>query len=438
MAFWHGVHCAYTPHTFDTVLGRSLYLTMGSIFGRSFKVGSSIVATRVGIGVSHTPDSFRSGEEAALACLNQMGGIRPDLLFVFGSIRFDQSLLLKGITSVTGSVPLVGCSTAGEILPDGPHRRSVVVMSIQSDAIRIATGVGLHLDADSRQAGRDAARQVLQMNLPSPHLLVMFPDGLHGNGAEVVRGIQDVLGLSFPIVGGSAADDFAFTKTYQYCGEHVYTNAVSVALLAGEMALGVGARHGWKPLGKPHRITRAFANVVQELDERTAVNLYEMYFGEGAHAWPTKSLADMSIVYPLGMPVPGEDEYLLRNVMRVDPQGALIYAGEIPEGAEVRLMIGTKEHALKAARLAADQALMAIAPRDPNFALVFSSCSRARLFGRRAVEEIVAVRRTLGEKVPFVGFYGYGEQAPLTATEFRGLSYFHNETIAVCAVATPA
>ena len=393
------------------------------------------MATSVGVGNSRQPDPFRAGQEAARKALDRMGQTPPNLVFVFGSVRFDQESLVQGVISMTGPAPLIGCSTAGEILPEGPSRRSVAVMTIRSDTLQAATGLGQNVGDNPRQAGRDAASQAIQAKLPNPHCFVIFPDGLTGNAAEVIRGIQDILGLSFPIVGGSAADDFAFRQTSQYFHDKICRNAVPGVLLTGPIAVGVGARHGWKPLGKPRRVTRALANIVQELDGHSAVNLYEMYFGRAADSLRAGSLADMSIVYPLGMPIPGEEEYLLRNLLRIDPAGSLIYAGEISEGSEVRLMMGTKEKALQAAQRAAEQAVRALAPRTPTFALVFSSCSRARLFGHRAGEEIAAIRKELGEDIPLIGFYDYGEQAPLTAEGFRGLSYFHNETLIVCAVA---
>jgi hypothetical protein len=366
-----------------------------------------------------------------------MGQPHPDLVLVFASVRFDQEALLKGIVAVTEDTPLVGCSTAGEIQSEGPGRRSVVVMTIRSDRLQIATGLGVGVGANPRQAGQEVASHVSRAHLNGPHGFLMFPDGLTGNVAEVIHGVQDVLGLSFPIMGGSAADDFGFTRTYQYFHGRVYTDAVSGALLAGPIALGIGARHGWQPLGKPRHVTRALANVVQELDGLSAVNLYETYFGRAALSLESESLADMSILYPLGMPVPGEEEYLLRNVLRVDPDGSLVYAGEIPTGTEVRLMMGSKGRALEAAHRASEQAMLAIEPRPPRFGLVFSSCSRSRLFGRQAAEEVAIIQKRLGQTVPLVGFYDYGEQAPLTATGFRGRSYHHNETLVVVTASIP-
>ncbi len=392
------------------------------------------MATWVGVGSSRISDSFRAGEEAASRARQSMIQPTADLLLVFASVRFDPEPLLKGIGSVFLEAPLVGCSTAGEILTEGPSRRSVVVMAIRSDSLRIATGLSMGIRKNPLQAGRDLATRISQSKLPNPHGLLIFPDGLTGNVAEVIRGIQDVLGLSFPIVGGSSADDFAFDRTYQFFHGQVFTDAVAGILLAGPIALGIGARHGWHPLGKPRRVTRASANIVREMDKQSAVNLYETYFGKAAASLKTERLADMSILYPLGMPIPGEEEYLLRNVLRVDPDDSIVYAGEVPEGSEVRLMMGSKQKALEAARLAAEQAVRSIAPQTPRLGLVFSSCSRERLFGRRAPEEIASIRRTLGNNVPLVGFYDYGEQAPLTATQFHGRSYFHNESVVVVAL----
>ena len=369
-----------------------------------------------------------------MKALEAMGHPSPDLVLVFASIRFEQETLLKGIVSVTKEAPLAGCSTAGEIHSDTPSFRSVVVMAIQSDSLQVATGLGTGISQNPRQTGRDLATAVSRSHLDNPNGLLMFPDGITGNVAEVIRGAQDILGLSFPIVGGSAADDFGFKTCYQYFNGRIHTDAAIGVLLAGSISLGVGARHGWQPLGKPKTVTRASSNIVQEVDGQPAASLYEMYFGKKPNSLQTEELARISTMYPLGFPVPEEEEYLLRNATHVNADGSLIFSGEVPEGSEVRLMMGSKGKALSAARWAAEQASLAIAPRTPLFGLVFSCVSRAQLFGRALGEELAVIRKTLGQNVPLVGFYDYGEQAPTTAAGFRGRSYLHNESVVVVAV----
>jgi hypothetical protein len=46
-------------------------------------------------------------------------------------------------------------------------------------------------------------------------------------------------------------------------------------------------------------------------------------------------------------------------------------------------------------------------------AFVFDSISRNKLLGRKSEKEIQIIKEVLGKNVPFIGFYSYGEQAPL-------------------------
>lgn len=389
----------------------------------------------VGVGGSTTSDSYHAGREAAAQALARMGFSTARLVLVFASARFDHAALLDGIRSVAPDAALVGCSTAGEITADGPAKRSVVVVTLQSNVMTATTGLGRQLAAAPRQAGETAAWSVAHGKAQNPRAFLMFPDGISGNAAEALRGVQAVLGTSFPIVGGSAGDDLLFGRTAQYHGGTVLHDSVVGVLLSGAVTVGIGARHGWRPLGKPRLVTRALANVVHELDGRAAASVYEEYFGKGAEELQRESLARMTIIYPLGMPIPGEEEYLLRNVLKVTPQGHLVYAGEVPEGSAVRLMMGSKEHALAAARRAAQQAVRGLGAKTPRLALVFGSASRARLFGRNTGAEIRCIQEVVGRDVPIAGFYGYGELAPLSSEQYLGQTYYQNETLVVVTLA---
>ena len=72
---------------------------------------------RVAVGISNDPDSFEAGKHAAEKALEKHPISRADLIVVFSSVRYANPQLLKGIRSVTGPVPLVGCTDAGGIDP---------------------------------------------------------------------------------------------------------------------------------------------------------------------------------------------------------------------------------------------------------------------------------------------------------------------------------
>lgn len=391
------------------------------------------MAIQVGVGSSKRINSFLAGKDAASIARDKMGRGRPDLTIIFASVIFNQEEMLKGVLSVVGDSPLVGCSGAGEITTEGPEKKSLVVLVLASDSLRATIGLGEAISRDARKAGQQAAREASKAG-GERHIFMMMPDGLKGNGADIVRGVQEILGTSFPIVGGSAGDDFLFQQTYQYYNDQVLSDAVTGVLFGGPITCAFGARHGWRTLGKHRLVTRAKANVIYEIDDEPAVQIYEEYFGKGVEELSQEPLARMAILYPLGMSVPGEEEYLLRNALRVERDGSLVCVAEVPEGSEVRLMMGSRKNCIEAARAAAQQALDSLGEAKVELAIVFSSISRYKLLGRRDSFEIDAIREVLGGDVPLVGFYTYGEQAPLRAEMNVGQSYFHNETIVILAI----
>ena len=70
-------------------------------------------------------------------------------------------------------------------------------------------------------------------------------------------------------------------------------------------------------------------------------------------------------------------------------------------------------------------AIAGFASPEPEAAIVISCAARKWLLGTRTGSEIDQVRSKLGDDVPVVGFYAFGEIAPLgTERDIR----FHNET----------
>ncbi|MFH1094284.1 MAG: FIST N-terminal domain-containing protein [Candidatus Omnitrophota bacterium] len=390
----------------------------------------------VGVGTSKEFESFAAGSLAAVNAIEKLGSNDPDFVFCFASSRFDHVQLVRGIKSVLPNAPLIGCTTAGEITNAGPAKKSVIILTIKSNSLHAAFGIGKNVSKNSRGAGQEVARDTVLKTRKGAirHAFMMLPDGLNGNGVEIIRGIQEVLGTSFPIVGGSAADDFLFQKTFQYFEENVYTNSVGGILFSGDISVGIGARHGWYPLGKPRIVTEADHNIIKKLDGKPAARIYEDYFGKRVADLKNEPMARMSVMYPLGMSIPQEEECIIRNALRVDKEGSLICAGEVPCGSEIRVMMGSKETALKAAKKAAEIALSGLRKQKADLVFVFDSVSRERLFGRKSEEEIAVIRSIFGKDTPVIGFYTYGEQAPLGATINLGQTFFHNETIVVFAI----
>ncbi len=396
------------------------------------------MAFSVGVGLGEGEDSYAVGANACQQAVSTMGGA-PDVVLLFSSVKYDQERVNAGVRSVSGDALLIGSSTAGEITEAGPaNRHSVAVMAIRSDTVKFYGGLGEDISKNPFTAGAKVAQSILDQISEKLSSFMMFPDVLVGNGAETVRGVLSVLGDHFPVVGGASGDDFEFKKTYQHLNDKVYSGAVVGLGWVGDFSLGIGVKHGWIPVGTPRRVTRSDGSTLHELDGKPAISIYDEYFGEKeAAVLRTETLAKLAITYPLGMRVEGSDEMLIRDPITVNAEGSITCAAEIPTNSHIQLMIGSREEAVRVAEEAAHNAVAQLEGAKPKAVIIFNCIARNKLFGENSGDEIDAIQRAVGVNTPLIGFYTYGEQAPLGG-EVRNIEKcnpaFHNETVVIAVI----
>ena len=131
--------------------------------------------------------SAEGSEQAAGARAVDEALVRDDakLLIVFCSPSHDVPALLREIRSRAGDVPIVGCTTAGEIATAGPSDAGVVVAALGGAGFAVDTAVATDASRDLRGAGARVARCVPQ-RADLPHrVLLLLSDGLAGDQQEM-------------------------------------------------------------------------------------------------------------------------------------------------------------------------------------------------------------------------------------------------------------
>jgi hypothetical protein len=396
------------------------------------------MSLEMGIGVSSQADVFVAGQEAAEQLVSHLADQLPELVFVFSSIRFADSRMLKAIRSVTGTAPLIGCTDAGGIITSGPRRRSVTVIGFIAKGGTFVTGVERDISRNPRTAGERLTGSLQDRAQDAGRCLIVFPDGLSVSGSEVLDGIEKRLGRNVALAGATAADDLFFQKTFQFYNDEILTDSMPGALFCGDIKVGVASRHGWVPVGRPRRVTRSAGHIVHQLDHRPAVSIYEDFLGLKRNELMQEPLASVTLTYPLGTEMQGQAEYLLRDAIRVGRAGSLICTGNVAEGSEVRLMIGGYESALEAAQQAACDAADRLGDAHVKGALVFCSVARQKMLGSEFQGEIDVIRDALGGAgIRLGGFYSYGELASTAhrrARTRKPASVFQNESVVVVAL----
>src|SRR5215212_9072810 len=121
------------------------------------------MATKAGVGMSRHHNPNVAGREAAEQALEKAGVERPDFVFMFGSIGYDQQSLLRAVREATGGAPLTGCSAEGTINGDDADESnfSVVVTAISSDELQWHNGLAGGLEADPHAVGKGVAKDLL-------------------------------------------------------------------------------------------------------------------------------------------------------------------------------------------------------------------------------------------------------------------------------------
>jgi hypothetical protein len=374
-------------------------------------------------GFSEETDAFAAGKQALEDAVNQLQAT-PDIIWLFPAIGYNPSDLLRGIRTAVPGVPLIGCTTDGEISSKGLSTNSVVVLAIKSAQIKFRTAFVPNAGSDSFNAGVKLAEQ-----LPRAYLQI-FSDGLTVNGSELLRGIQSVLGENIPVVGGSAGDGSLFRQTFQFHHDDVLTDSVVAVSFEGGFDFGIGVRSGWRPIGVLKKVTKSIKNVVYEIDHDPALNVYEKFLGKHAALLPA-----VGVEYPLSLfknkkNISETDSFICRATMSVNrAEKSITFAGDVPQDSYVKMTMGNEADIIDATRIAARQALDQLSLAGKKIkpaAIFFYSCmARKIVLGTRTGEEIEVLQEVVGKDVPIIGFYSYGEFAPL---EKEGRAYLHNET----------
>jgi hypothetical protein len=354
----------------------------------------------------------------------------PKLLLVFCSQSHDLAALLAEIRRRAPGVPLIGCTTAGEIAASGPSEASVVVTAFGGDGFAVETAAATEASRDLREAGAQVAR-CLPVREDLPHkILILLSDGLAGDQQEIVRGAYGVLGAAVPLVGGCAGDDLRMMRTHQLHDDRVLTDSVVAAGIASAAPFGIGVRHGWRRVGEPMLVTASAANRVYTLDDLPALDVYLKHLGlDPSTTRDQQWLARLALTHPLGLGRPsGEDE--VRLISGGDFIGrSLSCIAEIPQGALVWIMEGDETSVLEATDAACGDSLAALDGQAPLGVIAFDCIARRGVLGDAGIRTEIDRLASVTSGAPVAGFYTYGEIA-----RTRGLRGFHNQTLVVLSV----
>ncbi len=349
----------------------------------------------------------------------------PDLLLIFGNRDLLKSTkLISELRNVFSEAIMSGCSTSGEIKGSSIYDDTIVVNAIKFHESRVCIHeADLKKYSDSEDIGKSLVEKFDSNQLA--HLFVLS-EGLKVNGSSLVKGLKSGLEKQVGITGGMASDGDKLLETYVIGNDgKIHRDRVCIIGFYGKnLRIGYGSRGGWDSFGMDRLVTKSKMNVLFEIDNKPALDLYKQYLGERANELPSAGL-----FFPLSIRTSSDSIPIVRTIIGVNEEKkSLTFAGNIPEGSYVKLMKANIDRLISGAEEAAEYSLHPFIEQEVQFAILISCIGRRLVLKQLVEEEIEAVSQKLGMETTISGFYSYGEIAPF---EFNKDCDLHNQTMTV-------
>jgi len=387
--------------------------------------------------ISENPSLDKAVAECASKIGDELRDSSTDMVVVFVSAHHAERFAeLPGLVKSRLPGVLIGCSGGG-VIGSGrevEQRPGFAMTAVHMPNVNLTT---FHIEDDALPDD-DAAPEAWQSLVFPPGDadaigewdwekipdFVLLADPFSLRGDRLLMGLDYAFPRSVKIGGlASGANDPAGNALY--LGDKMYGAGVVGVAMHGDVIVDTVVAQGCRPIGSPMTVTECDRNTLLELDGRTTFEVLKELFGDLSDT--DRVLAQHSLFLGVVMDElkdsPKLGDYLIRNIMGIDPQkGALTIGDVLKEGQMVQFHL--RDAATSAEDLAAmlDQ-YMGTAPRFSEAgALLFSCLGRGAMLYGSPDHDTDMFRDKVGQ-IPLTGFFCNGEIGPV-----GGSTYLHGYT----------
>lgn len=281
------------------------------------------------------------------------------LVLFFCSPAHDLATVESEMKGLFAGVPVVGCTTAGEIGPLGCLEHSLCGASFPEATFTVASGYlsGLRdLQLTDAEVLVEDLLDSLQRKAPDASgantFALLLTDGLCGREEAVTRVLQHLLG-DIAIVGGSAGDDLRFEETSVFHDGRFRSDSAVVVLVSTLAPFEVFNTQHFVPSDQRVVVTAADGprRIVEELDGWPAAQEYARLVGVDVDDLDPMRFA----AAPMVVMIDGSN--YVRSIQTANTDGSLTFYCAIEEGLVLRSargvdLVGNLDRALDELRAA--------------------------------------------------------------------------------------
>jgi small ligand-binding sensory domain FIST len=364
---------------------------------------------RGGVGFSTALNPRSAAAEATAAALAQAGLSRAEGALCFATPAYGAAypMILRAVASGAGTREVAGCSSmgviAGETEIESGHALAVLVFG--GDEIHATRFFVPTLRGRAEGVAADVA-DLIRPKLGKSNLLILFADTYNFEAEATL----EALGKKIPgvtIAGGGASEDGSIGETFVFCGDTVSSNAVAGMLFAGDFGLTLANTIACGLIGTAHRVTAARDNIIVELDDRPAYEVFAEAAGPLA-ADLRRALAYVFVAIPLyeNTDTIKRGEFVVRNIVGASEEHGVIAVAFQPRvGDTVGFVLRDAERSRQDLKATLDDVSERLNPdAPPAFGLYFDCVSRGAGLYNIPGHDSAYIRRALGP-VPIAGFF---------------------------------
>lgn len=361
--------------------------------------------------------------QQAIEKLSAQSDIPPKFIVCYYSANHQYSQIAKDLHFAYGSSAIIGCSSCqGVMTEQGFHAQggsSLALWAIWDEFGNYGTGLECFNDNSDETIFRATQKALIEAledaNRPGelPDLIWLHPSP--GYEERIIEAIEQLVGKQVPIAGGSAADHKIQGHWSFLTQTSVATQGVAVAALFPGGEIGYSFHSGYVANRALGVVTASHHRTIYEIDNQPAADVYRQAIGLVASSRPNHiSILKHSSFYPLGL-LYGKVEQLpffkLSHPSALTEDGGIELFSEVREGDTLYLMKGSRASLIHRGGRVTEMSLTEpFSCEQPIGALVIY-CAGCMLAIQRDISEVVkSIRHSLGEDLPFIGAFTFGEQ----------------------------
>ncbi len=251
--------------------------------------------------------------------------------------------------------------------------------------------------------------------------LIMFSDSLNEYFEPFIEKLDNIVSNQVLFGSGVGSREFKPISPLFDTNQSYKTHSLFVEISS---PIHVGVQHGWEAFSGPFVVTKSEDNIIYELNNEPAFDVYVRILKELDDQVITEdNFFDIAKAYPFGILSYTQNEFIVRDPLQPIHGNALLMVSSIKTNESIYIMKGEHSGLVNAA---SQNAKNTISKNADNVNILFDCISRVLYMGDDFTEELTAISSQTPDSLTTYGITSIGE---ITNSGFSSIKIFNKTNL---------